>query len=216
MSTYFTGKIYAIKCNETNDVYIGSTIRELNIRLIEHKTRRKKYTEGKYRYTTSFEIVQYDSCYIELLEVYPCNNKIELERKEGEYIQNMKCVNKYVAGRTKKEWTRDNKDKILEYQKQYNIDNKEQRAERDKKNYEANREQILQCKKEYREKNKERISEKNKQKYTCVCGSNIRKSDRRAHERTKKHGDYINELQENADPVNLNEFFEQFKFKVSM
>jgi len=174
MSIYFTGKIYAIKCNETDDVYIGSTIQTLKERLRCHKRDMKRWKNGKRRYTTSFEIVKYDSCYIELLEMYPCNSKEELLKKEKEYMESIECVNKCRPFRTDEE--------KKEYGKEY---------------YEANK-------------------EKNKQKYTCVCGSNTRKSDRRKHERTKKHGDYIKELQENADPVNLNEFFEQLKFKVSM
>jgi len=201
MSIYFTGKIYAIKCNETDDVYIGSTIQTLKERLRAHKNKLNQYIKGKGRNTTSFEIVKYDSCYIELLEMYPCNSKEELLKKEKEYMESIECVNKCRPFRTDEE--------KKEYGKEY-----------DKEYYEANTEKVLQRQKEYYEANKEKVlqrhKEKNKQKYTCVCGSNTRKSDRRKHERTKKHGDYIKELQENADPVNLNEFFEQLKFKVSM
>ena len=62
---------------------------------------------------------------LELYENYPCNNKKELERREGEIIRQFKAdinynvINKAIAGRTHKEYTEDNKDKILEQKKQY-------------------------------------------------------------------------------------------------
>jgi len=209
MPIYFTGKIYAIKCNETDDVYIGSTIQTLKERLGKHRRDMKRWKDGKGRNITSFEIVQYDSCYIELLETYPCNSKEELLKKEKEYIESIECINKCRPFRTDEE----KKEYDKEYAKEYREANKERVLQQHKEYYEANKEKVLQYQKEYYE---EKRKEKNKEKYTCVCGSNIRKSDRRKHERTKKHGDYIKELQENADPVNLNEFFEQLKFKVSM
>ena len=46
--------------------------------------------------------------------------------------------------------------------------------------------------KEWREANKEKISEKRKEKYTCACGSILRKADKARHERTKKHQEFIN------------------------
>ena len=57
--------------------------------------------------------------------------------------------------------------------------------------------------------------DKNKKKIKCVCGSEYRKADIRRHERSKKHIKYIEEMKEKADSTNLNEFFEQFKFKLT-
>jgi predicted GIY-YIG superfamily endonuclease len=50
------GRIYKIVSSETDDVYIGSTIRTLRERFKEHKERYNSYTMGK-KYTTSFEIM---------------------------------------------------------------------------------------------------------------------------------------------------------------
>ena len=186
MSTYHTGKIYAIKCNETDDVYIGSTVLSLNGRLSRHKCAMENYTKGKHRHMSSFDIIKYDSAYIELLEAYPCNSKEELERKEGEYIRGMECVNKNIAGRTSRE------------------------------KYEEKKEEILQKAKEYYQVNKEEILQQSKEKYTCVCGSSVSRWRRRRHERSNKHQNYIKEIDTNGDPQQLNDFFEQFKFKVSL
>jgi hypothetical protein len=96
-----------------------------------------------------------------------------------------------------KQYRLDNIDKIKDYHKEYNVEH---------------REQISQQKKEYRERNKE----KRKEKYTCVCGSNLLKIDIRRHEKSKKHKNYVEEIETNGDPRQLNEFFDQIKFKVSI
>ena len=41
MNKYQNGKIYKITSKQTDDVYIGSTIQELNKRLIHHKAKYK-------------------------------------------------------------------------------------------------------------------------------------------------------------------------------
>ena len=43
----------------------------------------------------------------------------------------------------------------------------------------------------YKKKHKEEINEKRKEKYTCECGSKIRKEDKIQHERSKKHINFI-------------------------
>ena len=61
------GKIYIIKSNQTDNVYIGATTATLNTRLSQHKYDFKHYGgDGKRSYATSFEIVKYPDCYIEL------------------------------------------------------------------------------------------------------------------------------------------------------
>ena len=46
--------------------------------------------------------------------------------------------------------------------------------------------------KEYREANKEAISEKRKEKYTCGCGSILRKNNKKRHERDcKQHQNWL-------------------------
>jgi len=70
-----------------------------------------------------------------------------------------------------------NKDKLLKYGKEY---------------HEVNKERINEHYKEYYQNNKEQILEQQKIKYTCPCGSCIRKSDKSKHERTNKHITFIN------------------------
>ena len=109
---YQNGKIYTIRSYQTDDVYYGSTTQPLSKRLSTHKRLYKLWLNKKHNYVTSFEIVKYDDCYIELYENCPCNSKSELEKREGEYIRNNKCVNKYIPCRSKKQYREDNKDNI--------------------------------------------------------------------------------------------------------
>jgi hypothetical protein len=200
----------------------------LALRKGEHRRDYKRYLNGNYCFITSFNIIKFDDCYIELIENYPCNSKEELERREGELIREMDCVNKVVVGRTKKEYREENKEVIAEKRKEYREankekikeyyeENKEKIKEYQKEYYEENKEKIKEYRKEYREENKEVIAEKGreyreankeviaekkkkyheankeklKEKYTCECGSVLRKNEKSRHERTKKHQAYM-------------------------
>lgn len=139
MVNYRKGKIYKIYCNENDDVYYGSTTQELHMRLRQHKT--LKYV--------SRDIMK-NTYHIELVEVYPCNNKIELESRERYYIENNKCVNHYIPTRTKQEYTEQHR---------------EQAKERSKKWYSDNKERASQYKKIYRLKNRDKDINYKKQVY---------------------------------------------------
>jgi len=172
MPDYSKGKIYSLRSYETDDIYIGSTTQSLAMRKGAHKADYKKYLNGKNNFVTSFNIIKYDDCYIELIEEYSCENKQQLERKEGEYIRNRDCVNKNIAGRSNKEYREDNKDKKAEYQTEYYQKNKNKIAEYYQKNkekitekiaeyYQKNKENISEYQAEYYQKNKEKAAEKN-------------------------------------------------------
>jgi hypothetical protein len=161
----YYGKIYAIKSNQTELIYIGSTIKELDIRFSEHKSDYKRYINGKTHFVSSFEILQYEDVYIELIEDYTCNNKTELKRREGIIIQEKLkqniCVNKYIAGRIHTEYLKEHREQKKEHYK------------------------------EYREQHKEQIKEYKKQKFTCECGSIIGIDRRARHNKSIKHLEYI-------------------------
>ena len=70
-----------------------------------------------------FDLYGVENCQIVLLEDYPCSSKDAKNAREGHYIKTIPCVNKYIAGKTMKENYQDNKEKKIEYQKQYNKEN---------------------------------------------------------------------------------------------
>jgi hypothetical protein len=115
MPDYSKGKVYTLRSYQTDEIYIGSSINTLPKRLGQHKKNYNEWKNERYHYVASFELIKYDDCYIELLEDYPCKNRNQLEQREGYYIRTMNCVNKYIAGRTDKEYREDNKNKIKKY-----------------------------------------------------------------------------------------------------
>ncbi len=119
MPDYSKAKIYKIYSYENDDVYYGSTCETLSQRMAKHRFNYKMYKNGKFRFTTSFKILELTSAKIELVENCPCNSKEELLQREGYYINNNNCVNKYIPGRTMKEYYQANKKKINEKHKEY-------------------------------------------------------------------------------------------------
>jgi adenylate kinase family enzyme len=168
MPDYSLGKIYMVYPKVDNadegDVYYGSTTVTLSRRMSEHRnSKRCKILFDKYGV---------ENCFIELVEEYPCETKEQLNRKEGEYIRANKCINKNIAGRTQKEWLRDNSDKMKQVYKEYRIDNKDKY----KDYYAENRDKILEQQKQYKIDNLDKISERHKQKANCPhCNKEITK-----------------------------------------
>ena len=192
MPDYKNGKIYCIRSYQTPDIYIGSTVQRLCKRIGSHREKYTKWLNDKHRYTSSFELMKYDDCYIELIKDYPCENKEQLHKKEGEYIREMTCVNRCIPGRTKKQYQQDNSEKIREYKKQYQQQNKKKLAEKQKKYQENNKQKITERGKKYYEKNKEKILEQNKEKITCDCGNIVTKNSLSRHKKTIKHQKFLN------------------------
>jgi hypothetical protein len=96
---YKNSKIYKIIDLEYTKMYIGSTTQLLTKRFCSHKSKYNKYKKNNIGYISSFILFDefgIDNVKIELIENYPCNNKEELLKKEGEYIKNNICVNKII------------------------------------------------------------------------------------------------------------------------
>ncbi len=183
MPDYQKGKIYKLYSVSNEElVYYGSTIQELSVRLAGHVRDYKNNTTCKSKF-----VIDAGDYKMELIENYPCVNRGQLERREGEFTKNNVCVNKIIVGRTKKEYYEDNKEAILKHNKQYCQNNKEKVALKRKENYENNKEKILEKNKQYRENNKEIILEKMKEKVTCECGCIISKIHLGRHKKTNKH-----------------------------
>ena len=175
MPNYQNGKIYKLWSpqGEEDEVYYGSTTLDLGKRKTQHKTSSRKCT-------SSILFEKYDDVRIELLEKCSCNDKEELNKKEGHYIRNYPCLNKVIPDRKTKEWYEDNKEKITKQTKEY---------------YENNKEKITEQTKEYIAKNKEKIKEYKNKKVTCDCGCIITNNGLAKHKKTKKHLALIKDLE---------------------
>lgn len=96
-----SSKVYALRCLETDQIYVGSTVQDLAMRHKQHQIAYKSHTKGgRYSYCSSFEIVKYLSCEIELLEDVNCESRQELETFEKYHIESNNTVNLNTPGRS--------------------------------------------------------------------------------------------------------------------
>eukprot|EP00438_Fugacium_kawagutii_P018336 Skav212485 [mRNA] locus=scaffold385:584863:585342:- [translate_table: standard] len=157
MLDYSKAKIYQVLNDVDDDVYIGATCQSLSMRMAGH--RRTKNLTGKNKNMKLYQKMRElgeEHFYIELVEETPCENKEQLRAIEGEYIRSIGTLNHNVAGRTMKQYTEDNKEKKAEY---------------DKKRFQERREEIL---------------NKGKQPCQCeTCGKTIRTDNLRRHMKTQ-------------------------------
>ena len=176
---YHEGKIYKILNSETDDVYVGATCQRLAKRMMNHRT---KVKEGKE--TTLYNKMReigIEHFYIELIKNYPCENSEQLNKREGEWMREIATLNEKVAGRTKKEYKQEYKDKIREQDKDY---------------YETRKETICQ-------KHRQKYNEITSVKITCdVCGTVHNKKNKPLHLRSKKHQEALKNLN-NINNVSL-------------
>ena len=142
---YQKGTIYKITDIGYNKCYIGSTCEKLCHRMARHRQKYKQFLNGgKGSHIRSYDLFNeygVENCKIELIEYFPCDTLLELQRQEGKHIKNNVCVNKMVAGRTKHEYRQDNKDKIQIYNKEYAEQNKDKIKEYNNANKDKIREQ---------------------------------------------------------------------------
>ena len=100
---YNNSKIYLIKCRlDNNLIYVGSTIQPLYKRWIQHisninNEKSKEYNKILYMKIREIGIENFK---IELHDIYNCNNKQELNKKEGDVIKQIGTLNDRIAGRT--------------------------------------------------------------------------------------------------------------------
>tara|TARA_R110000803_G_scaffold33159_2_gene72724 strand:+ start:1798 stop:2301 length:504 start_codon:yes stop_codon:yes gene_type:complete len=157
---YQNGKIYKIVNDTLNLTYYGSTIQKyLNSRFYMHK---KEKDNKKY---SSYKLFESGETKIFLVELYPCNSKLELEKRERFYIENNECVNMTIPTRTNKEWRDDNKDKLKQYKKDYYVNNKEHCKAKSKINYFNNRDEQLKKNQIRYQLNKDKYNETRRLKY---------------------------------------------------
>lgn len=206
---YKQGKIYMIESASTGLIYYGSTCMPLSKRLYGHKSDFKRYKDGRYAYLTSFKVIEQPDYKIVLVEEFPCENKNQLEAREGHFIRNNPCVNKVIP--TTPEFKQEqyqlpeNKERrstyhhnyytahaqeLIDSQKQYYQGNSEKIKERERKRYSNNRDIVI---KKYNE-NRDEILAKNKEPITCSCGQTIARHSKSKHMKSAFHLQYLETL----------------------
>lgn len=117
---YNHSSIYKLQCSD-GSFYIGSTTNELRVRFSGHKTKSKTRTSRVYQHINT---IGWNEVRIILIEAFSCNSKLELLKKEDEYIQreldNEFCLNTLSAYRTDEQ--------IVERQNVYDLSHKDEKA----------------------------------------------------------------------------------------
>jgi hypothetical protein len=192
MPNYQDGKIYTIRCRNDNTlIYVGSTTMTLARRIAEHRFASVNNNSRKLYQSVNGE---WDNWYIELYEVFPCENKQELNKREGEIIREIVTLNYEIAGRTRKEWAKDNPDKVKLNAQRYHENHREERLEASRIYQQTHCEELLEKKKKFREEHKAEISAKRREYYKEVQSKdkdaiNKKQNENRAKRLAKKRSE---------------------------
>jgi len=212
---YKDGKIYKLVNSVDSNIYVGSTRVTLEIRLTIHRGHARQHRYRNNKVYTHLNSIGWDKIEIKLIEVYPCNSKKELFKREQywqdklnpklnankasvSYEDNLERMRHYWANNKEslsvksKQYREKNKESLSIYMRQYRKNNNTQLSIRKKQYYETHKDLILELRKQYRDTNREKISDDRKQKIDCACGSIISKGDIAKHKRTKKHQNFEN------------------------
>jgi hypothetical protein len=119
-----------------------------------------------------------------------------------------------IAGRTKHEYRENNKNVINEHNRDYRNNNKHVMKEYREKNKEKLRQQtkdyiekhkdkINEQNKQYRMKNKEKFKERDMEIIKCVCGCSITFGNKQRHEKTQKHIQLMEALNNSENSVEV-------------
>jgi hypothetical protein len=102
-SEAFIGRVYRISSPDTDQIYVGSTRKELKTRLVKHKSDMKRWQKGQCNYISSFEILNYDNADIDIIEEDEFIDKQHMREREKYWIQKLNCVNKIRPCKTREE-----------------------------------------------------------------------------------------------------------------
>ena len=182
--------------NTYNLCYYGSTCQPLSKRLSTHKQDYHRYKDRRKEIPITlckiFDEYGVENCKIELVELFSCNSKEELHKREGEFIRENECVNKFIPGRTQAEYAREHRPEAAARMRKFR-----QQLSEEKK------EAIRQKHKEYTEKHKEELTQKKLMKVVCaICNTPVCMASKARHEKTLKHRNKLNELKNNHKPIN--------------
>ena len=171
---YKNGRIYCIRNNIDDEVYVGSTCQPISKRMAAHRSYRNRNKNQKvHKHMNDLGV---ENFYIELLEEFPCENKEQLRKREGYHIRDIGTLNTHIAGRSKGE---------------YYIDNKEHAALKGYEYRERKRPAIIAQKAKYWNQNKDEANEERRIKITCGCGTCCCKGAQTRHERSNKHKEWL-------------------------
>jgi len=162
-------KIYALSSPHTNLLYIGSTCMSLGLRLRNHQQLYNQYIKGSTnRKCSAFKLFDLGFEDVRIETIDDCEDiccKKALLKKERFWIENNNCVNKNIPSRTALESSKAHYYNHIEEKKQYYIDNREKRIQYAKNYIKANQEKYNEYQRQRRIKQK--LMKEQQTKTTC-------------------------------------------------
>jgi hypothetical protein len=188
---YSKTAIYKIYCKDVsnNTIYVGHTT-NFKGRKAVHTSKSKIDKDYSLKL---YSIIKgnggWENYYMDIIEEYPCSNKIEAKQREqywyNELNADMNQLMPYIS-------TEDIKKKRSNYQKKYFLENRDYYSNYTKQYYAKNPEKMKERAIQYYNVNKEQICKKNKEnRITCECGVNIRYADKSKHNKSKLHINFL-------------------------
>jgi hypothetical protein len=151
-------KIYALSSPHTNLLYIGSTCMSFGLRLRNHQELYKQFIKGSHnRKCSAFKLFELGFEDVRIETIDECEDiccKKALLKKERFWIENNNCVNKNIPSRTALESSKAHYYNHIEEKKQYYIDNREKRIQYAKNYIKANQEKYNEYQRQRRIKQK--------------------------------------------------------------
>ena len=187
--------IYKLVCKDPNitECYVGHTTDFIR-RKRSHKNNCYYSSSSKYNlyvYTYIRDNGDWDNWDMIEIQKYNCVDGNEAKKYEREWIETLKAsLNSSIPLRTDKEYREANKKQMKEY---YEV-NKDKIKEYREINKDKIKEYNKEYNKEYREANKDKIKEYFNTKCVCCCGGKYNLYQKKRHELTKKHLNYIESL----------------------
>ena len=179
---YSQTHFYKIVCKDLSikDCYVGHTTNFKN-RKNAHETSHynsngKTYNgriNNKYLYRFINDNGGWENWDMVLIATLNCENSLDAKKKEREYIETLNAtlnesrpyINKQEKADYKKQWTKDNAERVKEKKKQWYLENKEHCNQKSKTGYEQNKEEWNKRGREYYAQNKDYLKQKMKEKY---------------------------------------------------
>ena len=199
---YDTTHFYKIVCKDTSitNCYVGHTT---NFKSRKHHHKSNCYnTNAKHYNLYVYEFIRENGGWEnwDMIEITTekCLDGLEAKRKERDHIEKLNATlniikRPHVEQEEKRELYKEyydtHREKISEQKKGYYKDTVEERRAYRKQRYYENQETEQQKRKDYYYKNKKMIE--------CGCGSVYSSFDKKKHEQSQKHQQYIQVLEQN-------------------
>ena len=180
---------YKIVCKnlDIHDMYVGHTT-DFTSRKTQHKNTCKNLNDKSYnRYVYRFirDNGGWDNFDMILIERTKCEDKLDAEKKERKYIEDLHAtLNSCLPYRAPEE--------VVEYKHNWHVENKERLSLNKKETYINQREVILEKAKNYYKENTDKCKEWKNGIVKCECGFTYTNSNKARHVKSKNNLENLN------------------------